>query len=376
MPSKGESSRDRSLLHPAPQELRELVLDYLVHNCFNSTAETFVSESSVKHVDADGDEVMRSPEKTLAEDLVELRDKLAMGDLRKGMPQCLMFCHIRTHILTGRIDEAKALLNKHFPSVLSEDIEDAPASSTSSPGRWAYLPSTSVNPEHLALNLRIQAFIEAARTVPLPYCPPGSSTPLPHPPLLSSPPKSSSGDEDTEMLGPESEEANEQLLHRVQGLYSEANALSRAEDRARYLHELRDVGGLLAYIKPENSPLSAYMTQQRREGIADQIDGAILYRAKRPAISRIELYARYTTTLWGMLHEKEVKTPPRSTWPLGVSLPPSAGRSLETKPVPVKDTGSLENAIPTLKKPPAEKETEEVLPPFDLHLFVDSLERP
>ncbi len=159
--------------------------------------------------------------------------------------------------------------------MLSEDTEEVPTS-TSSPGRWDYLPSTSVNPEHLALNLRIQAFIEAARTIPLPYYPPGSSTPLPHPPLLSATTKLPPEDEDTEMLGPESEEANEQLLHRVQGLYSDANALTRAEDRARYLHELKDVGGLLAYIKPENSPLAAYMTQRRREGIADQIDGAIL----------------------------------------------------------------------------------------------------
>ncbi|TFK91035.1 hypothetical protein K466DRAFT_573908 [Polyporus arcularius HHB13444] len=366
MPSKAESSRTKSLLFPAPQELRELVLDYLVHNSFNSTAESFVSESSVKHVDADGDEVMRSPERTLAEDLVDLRQRLIVGDLRKD---------IRTHILTGKIDEAKALLNKHFPSVLSEDTEEVPTS-TSSPGRWDYLPSTSVNPEHLALNLRIQAFIEAARTIPLPYYPPGSSTPLPHPPLLSATTKLPPEDEDTEMLGPESEEANEQLLHRVQGLYSDANALTRAEDRARYLHELKDVGGLLAYIKPENSPLAAYMTQRRREGIADQIDGAILYRAKRPAVSRIELYARYTATLWGMLHEKDVKTPPRSTWPAGVSLPPSAGRSPETTLAPVKDTGVLENAVPAIKKPPVEKEAEEVLPPFDLHLFVESPERP
>ena len=61
-----------------------------------------------------------------------------------------------------------------------------------------------------------------------------------------------------------------------------------------------------------------------------------------------------------MLHEKEVKVPPRSAWPTGVSLPPSAKRSSETKPVSTKDTGSLENAIPALKKPPVEKETEEV----------------
>lgn len=187
-------------------------------------------------------------------------------------------------ILTGRIDEATAFLNKHFPSVLSDTIEDVDASSSSD--KLEYLPSTSVNPAHLALNLRIQAFVEAARTIPVLYYPPGSKTPLSHPPLLSAAAKhvSPDGDDDEEMSGPEdSEEANTQLLLRAQSLYSEANQLPRPEDRARYLHELGQVGGLLAYPVPERSPLAAYMTQQRREGVADQIDGAIL--CKCPVIA-------------------------------------------------------------------------------------------
>lgn len=64
---------------------RELVLDYLVHNCFNSTVEAFVSESSVAHVDADGDEVMPAPEKSLTKDSVDLKERMGLGDLRKGM---------------------------------------------------------------------------------------------------------------------------------------------------------------------------------------------------------------------------------------------------------------------------------------------------
>ncbi|KAI0807384.1 hypothetical protein C8Q74DRAFT_1227340 [Fomes fomentarius] len=355
------------LLDPAPEELRALVLDYLVHNCHTSTTHAFVKESGMNDVDEDGDEMMTSPAKERPEDLDNLEERLAMGEHRR---------EIRMSILTGRIDEATALLNKHFPSVLSDTIEDVDASSSS--GKLEYLPSTSVNPAHLALNLRIQAFVEAARTIPLLYYPPGSKTPLSHPPLLSAAANhvSPDGDEDEEMLGPEdSEEANIQLLLRAQSLYSEANQLPRPEDRARYLHELGQVGGLLAYPVPERSPLAAYMTQQRREGVADQIDGAILYRAKRPPISRIELYTRYTATVWGMLHEKEVKVPSRGTWPPCVSLPPTTSRSQELKPALHKASGSLENTISAAKKPAAEKETEEVLPPFDLHLFVEAQER-
>ena len=71
-------------------------------------------------------------------------------------------------------------------------------------------------------------------------------------------------------------EANIQLLHRAQSLYSEANQLPDKNDRVMYLNELGSVGGILAYKFPEESPLVAYMSQERREGIANQIDGAIL----------------------------------------------------------------------------------------------------
>ncbi|KAI0748129.1 hypothetical protein C8Q80DRAFT_1270571 [Daedaleopsis nitida] len=365
MSSKAGSSRSKRLLNPAPQELRDLVLDYLVHNCYTSTAHAFVRESGIKHVDADGDEMMISPEKEKPEVLDTLELRLAMGELRKD---------IRMHILTGRIDEATALLKEHFPSVLADTEEDAAPSS--SPDKLQYLPSTSVNPAHLALNLRIQAFVEAARTKPLLYYPPGSKIALPHTPILSAPAKhsSSSGDEDADMAESDVEEANAKLLIRAQSLYSETNQLRRPDDRARYLLELGKVGGLLAYTEPEDSPLHIYMSQLRRDAVADQIDSAILYRAERPTISRIELYTRYTSTLWGMLHDMDIKIPPRNTWPPGVALPASASGPQEAKPASSADTGSLENAIPTTKKVAPEKETEETLPPFNLDQFLESQE--
>ena len=64
---------------------RELVLDYLAHNCFNSTVEAFVSGSSVAHVDVDGDEVMPAPERSPTKDTVDLKERMGLGDLRKGM---------------------------------------------------------------------------------------------------------------------------------------------------------------------------------------------------------------------------------------------------------------------------------------------------
>ena len=182
------------------------------------------------------------------------------------------------NILTGRIDEATALLNKHFPSVLADPMEDDDSDPSTSSGRLDYLPSTSVAPAHLALNLRIQAFIETARRVPLLYYPPGSSTPLDPPPLLWGPPDSDTPEDDSE-----DNEATIQLLHRAQNLYSEANQLPDKNDRAMYLSELGSVGGILAYKVPEESPLVEYMSQERREGIANQIDSAILCKWTSPS---------------------------------------------------------------------------------------------
>ncbi len=42
-----------------------MVLDYLCHGCYTSTAKAFAKDSTVRHVDADGDEIITT---TPAED--------------------------------------------------------------------------------------------------------------------------------------------------------------------------------------------------------------------------------------------------------------------------------------------------------------------
>lgn len=68
------------------------MLDYLCHNCYPSAARAFANESTVRHIDADGDEIMQIEEhdgdavqlvKTLQ--LVELREsKLRQGKTLSG----------------------------------------------------------------------------------------------------------------------------------------------------------------------------------------------------------------------------------------------------------------------------------------------------
>lgn len=177
------------------------------------------------------------------------------------------------------MDEAIRLLERHFPAVLIQDpshrsVPVQPSNhATESSDTFTYISSRSIDPTHLLLDLRILGFIEAARTVPLPYYPPGSSVPSPspsHSPLPTTS-RTSHVREDSEP------NAHQQLLlHKAQRLYSDANCLPRPEDRALYLQELGNVSALLVYPVPEASPMVQYLSQKRREEMAQQIEGAIL----------------------------------------------------------------------------------------------------
>jgi hypothetical protein len=206
---------------------------------------------------------------------------------------------VRRHLLAGRVDAATDILNTHFPTVLSAEPPSKGSSPTrvpppqpepqlQPPSQIQYVAPTSVESAHLNLNLRILAFIEASRTVPLP-----SPSPSPAPEgVPSSPIRArcrSDYDHDTEQKqvdkdqDGEKEEAKEaaerhqaELLSRAQKLYTAASMLERPSDRATYLAELGRVGGLLAYPASKQSPMAIYLSQARREAVADQIDSAIL----------------------------------------------------------------------------------------------------
>jgi hypothetical protein len=117
--------------------------------------------------------------------------------------------------------------------------------------------SRSANPDHVRLNLQIQGFIELYRHLS-PSAPPS--------------PSSSMGSLAGGLNGHAELTSTLSALH---NLHTEANRL-RPEDRAVYLQEIKDVGGLLAYIEPETSVVSGFLDQQRRIALAQQINAAIL----------------------------------------------------------------------------------------------------
>jgi hypothetical protein len=198
------------------------------------------------------------------------------------------------------------------------------------------LPFT-VDPAHLYLDLRILAFIEASRTKALPY-------PLTEPvasdrvltPRISPPNnlRDPSGEIDADAH-------LARLLKHVHELYDCAQALQDPHERAEYQHELSAVSGLLAYKVPEQSPMAKYLTQERREVVADEVNSAILRVSLSPSsyhcptadvcdadragshpISYLELYVRYNTVIWNYMNEHEFRVAPSRRWPTGVILPP------------------------------------------------------
>jgi len=251
------------------------------------------------------------------------------------------------------VAEATELLKEHFPSVL-EEPDDMDTSASPSPRETRphpdipYTSQTSVNPLHISLNLKILAFIEATRTIALDHPVNGEQTPrrLPH------------------LDDPEVNKKHQiQLLHRAQKLYSEVESLQDPKDKEVYRKELQHVGGLLAYVEPEKSPLAKYLSQERREAVADQTNSAILYRMNHPAVSHLELYSRYTYSLWSLMHDMQVPLPPLSNrppgLPRGLFLPQSP---MDAMVVPPKGSNG----------PEKEKETPEIVPVFDLRQFANS----
>ncbi|TEB36398.1 hypothetical protein FA13DRAFT_1623639 [Coprinellus micaceus] len=313
--NRGRPGRTRSLgvspfKSPTAYQLRALVLDYLCHQCFTNTARAFLHDSTVKELDADGDEVVLSTLDASTSSSPSSRDSSEVSHQK-----------IRELILAGRVDDAIRLLNESFPTVLSDHspIEASP-SNEGEDGNFTYESETSMVTPHLFLNLRVQAFIEACRTRPLEIPPEKVSS------KLSGVPSSITDitvdiPDDSAQYGDITPTRLASLLRKGQKLYGLAAALPSSKEKDIYKKELVNVGGLLAYPVPEDSPVSKYLSYERREALADQINRAILHRSGQSPISNIELLTRYTTALWQSARSHGVKV--RS----GVCIPPTPSRT-------------------------------------------------
>jgi hypothetical protein len=66
---------------------RSLVMDYLCHQCYTRTAIAFAKDGTVRHLDADGDEIVQPKDKGIfaGRDALELsKETLREAELRNG----------------------------------------------------------------------------------------------------------------------------------------------------------------------------------------------------------------------------------------------------------------------------------------------------
>jgi hypothetical protein len=118
------------------------------------------------------------------------------------------------------------------------------------------------------------------------------------------------------------------LILLARKLLASARALPHPHDRSIYDEELRLVSSLLAYSAPETAPptLRRYLSLERRQSLAEQVNAAILSgwpissrscrrltvsseSADHRATSRLEAAARYTTFLWETIDDLNVEIP-------------------------------------------------------------------
>ena len=279
---------------------RAIILDYLVQRCYTRTARAFAADSTIRHLDADGDELRRPRGEDDSSGITE--DALHQADLRQSAYSFLTLCSLphrrdTTHldvqvsILSGRIDDAIDCLNTSFPSTLPSSIstgDAGPSTPTGEPSQSKTIKTVypfTVEPARLYLDLRVLAFIEASRTKPLPY--PLTESVASDPALTRrDPPPNNFRDPSGETAG---DAHLARLLKHVHELYACAQALQDPGKRAETLRELSAVSSLLAYKVPEQSPMAKYLTQERREVVANEINSAILRVSLSPPVNIVEL---------------------------------------------------------------------------------------
>jgi hypothetical protein len=137
-----------------------------------------------------------------------------------------------------------------------------PAQAAGPPTPIRTLVPLTIDPARLLLDLRILAFIEAVRTVPLgPTSSIMSTSPTPPSEISTDAP---------------AERDLATLLGHISDLHERMQSLDDPADRADYKDQIDKVSMLLAYKVPEGTPASKYLSQSRREDVATEINCAML----------------------------------------------------------------------------------------------------
>ncbi|KAM0753364.1 competence/damage-inducible protein CinA [Meredithblackwellia eburnea MCA 4105] len=262
-------------LYPVSQEerlnetLQALITSYLVHHGYSATAESFATQ--VKEERKERGKGLLGPSAIVEDEAMDVSGALAStwtsdasvrGDIRKAF-------------LTGDMERVLDLTQRHYPSLLTEDLKD---------------PSGG-----LKFKLRTRAFIEAVvRSLP------GSNTshdlapaPLSHQHFSTPPtsPKSATID----LMG-------------LEGVLSLGRSLSydfKDDQRPLVQSALEEAFSLIAYTRLNElqGRLAWLVSMEAREALADELNSAVLVSLSLPPIPHLEAAYRHCSATVSWLGE-------------------------------------------------------------------------
>ncbi|KAG8713715.1 hypothetical protein FRC08_012906 [Ceratobasidium sp. 394] len=213
-------------------------------------------------------------------------------------------------------DTAQTGSPKHTDTRETPVPDGAPRRNTSSSlGR-------SVNPVHIFLNLRVQQFLEAVRTVPLEpdtheesrnslICGEPEETDADVNMHAPDSPRTRRGSENSPkssvlpaspILGATRLVARQRhLFELATQLYQSAQGLKCQNDREVYAKEIEQVCSLMIGPVPEESLAAPYLSMARREALADQVNSSMLYYVGESPAPALQIWAQTTKVVWDQI---------------------------------------------------------------------------
>ncbi|KWU44896.1 hypothetical protein RHOSPDRAFT_25421 [Rhodotorula sp. JG-1b] len=207
-------------------------------------------------------------------------------------------------------------------------------------GSWA----SSLAPEIVSLNLQTQTFIELMRTA---HATPAISTPSTptssvHGGLASGGGGGDAHSSDAEMSASTSSLGGSASILNVaiaqsQALREKVLQLPVGKDREGWERECIDVCGLLAYKDLATCPVRGYLSQSRRDILAEMVNSAILQHTGRTPLSLLSLAVRQATAMWDTLREMWHPFPPPEAITTGRDRDSNNGKNKPPRTFPIFD---------------------------------------
>ncbi|KAG8748290.1 hypothetical protein FRC10_007680 [Ceratobasidium sp. 414] len=212
------------------------------------------------------------------------------------------------------------------------DTREAPAPDGAPQRNTSSSLGRSVNPVHIFLNLRVQQFLEAVRTVPLEpgtheenqnafACGKGEceETDLdvnmhaPDSPRTrrdSETPLKSSVARAPSIPGETRSVARQRhLFESAAQLYQSAQGLKCPSDREIYAKEIEQVCSLMIGPVPEESLAAPYLSMARREALADQVNSSMLHYVGESPAPALQIWAQATKVVWDQIISAHIALP-------------------------------------------------------------------